>query len=208
MFLDIHAHSGQRDIFIYAPHTNSEDIQMRVRSFPSLLDTMSPYFNFEGCKFGNEKYKKNCARLGIYRDFDLNHSFTIESSCWGYTDPQTDATLQFREIELLYFGKHLAESIARHFHILVSEQDKSSMFAGLDIQLDFALYEDERETKKKAKLLKKKGGKPLGGKLFKRQILMPDINQRQDKHHTDSNDIDSGPAPMTQSKDNSLAPEE
>lgn len=41
------------------------------------------------------------------------------------------------------------------------------MFSGLDIQLDFALYEDEKETKKKARMLKKKGGKPLGGKLFK-----------------------------------------
>ena len=41
------------------------------------------------------------------------------------------------------------------------------MFSGLDIQLDFALYEDEKETKKKARILKKKGGKPLGGKLFK-----------------------------------------
>jgi hypothetical protein len=41
------------------------------------------------------------------------------------------------------------------------------MFTGLDIQLDFAIYEDESETRKKAKQLKKKGGKPLGGKLFK-----------------------------------------
>lgn len=41
------------------------------------------------------------------------------------------------------------------------------MFTGLDIQLDFGMYEDEKETRRKAKLLKKKGGKPLGGKLFK-----------------------------------------
>ena len=41
------------------------------------------------------------------------------------------------------------------------------MFTGLDIELDFAMYEDEKETKRKAKLLKKKGGKPLGGKLLK-----------------------------------------
>jgi len=29
------------------------------------------------------------------------------------------------------------------------------------------MYEDEKETKRKAKQLKKKGGKPLGGRLFK-----------------------------------------
>ena len=47
------------------------------------------------------------------------------------------------------------------------------MFTGLDIQLDFAIYEDESETRKKAKQLKKKGGKPLGGKLFKMTQLAP-----------------------------------
>lgn len=41
------------------------------------------------------------------------------------------------------------------------------MYSGLDIQLDFGMYEDEKETKRKAKNFKKKGGKPLGGKLFK-----------------------------------------
>ena len=40
------------------------------------------------------------------------------------------------------------------------------MYSGLDIQIDFGLYEDFHETKKKARHLKKKGGKPLGGKLF------------------------------------------
>ena len=40
------------------------------------------------------------------------------------------------------------------------------MYSGLDIQIDFGLYEDYQETKKKARQLKKKGGKPLGGKLF------------------------------------------
>lgn len=47
------------------------------------------------------------------------------------------------------------------------------MFTGLDIQLDFGMYEDEKETKRKAKQLKKKGGKPLGGKLFKMSQQQP-----------------------------------
>ena len=167
MFLDIHAHSGQRDIFIYAPHSQSDEIQQKIRNFPALLDNISPYFSFDGCKFGNEKYKKNCARLGVYRDYDLNHSYTIVSSCWGYTDHETDATVQLKELDLFQFGKHLAEGIARQFNISVSDQDRTSMYTGLDIQLDFGMYEDEKDTKRKAKQLKKKGGKPLGGKLFK-----------------------------------------
>lgn len=42
---------------------------------------------------------------------------------------------------------------------------------GLDIQLDFGLYDDIEEKRKEAKAQKqakdKKGSKPLGGKLFK-----------------------------------------
>jgi murein tripeptide amidase MpaA len=38
MFLDVHAHSGQRDIFIYAPHTNDEDAMIKIRNFPTILD--------------------------------------------------------------------------------------------------------------------------------------------------------------------------
>jgi hypothetical protein len=87
----------------------------------------------------------------VYRDYDLNHSYTIESSCWGYTEPETDATVQFKELDFIKFGKDLAESIARQFSINVSDQDRTSMFTGLDIQLDFAMYEDEKDTKRKAK---------------------------------------------------------
>ena len=133
MFLDIHAHSGQRDIFIYAPHSNDSDSMIKIRNFPKLLDNISPYFSFDGCKFGNEKYKKNCARLGVFRDFDLHHSYTIESSCWGYTERGTDATIQFREIDFIKFGKHLAEAIAQQFQVTVNDQDRTSMFTGLDI---------------------------------------------------------------------------
>jgi murein tripeptide amidase MpaA len=30
MFLDVHAHSGQRDIFIYAPHATQEDAMSKI----------------------------------------------------------------------------------------------------------------------------------------------------------------------------------
>lgn len=82
---------------------------------------MSPYFSFEGCKFGNEKYKKNCARLGVFRDYMLEHCYTIESSCWGYTDPETDATIQFTELDFIKFGEHLCRGIARQFGVNVTE---------------------------------------------------------------------------------------
>lgn len=71
--------------------------------------------------------------MGVHRDFDLMHSYTIESSCWGYTDPDTDNTIQIKELDLIKFGEHLARGIARQFSINVSETDKVGMLTGLDI---------------------------------------------------------------------------
>lgn len=93
MFIDIHAHSGARDIFVYAPSCETDEDQDLVSRLPTHLAQISEYFSFDGCKFGNERYKKNCARLGIFRDFHLPCSYTIESSCWGYTDLESDNTI-------------------------------------------------------------------------------------------------------------------
>lgn len=84
MFLDIHAHSAQTSIFIYAPLHEAEADRNESSKFVKILDSMSSYFSEDNSKFGNEKYKKNCARLGIMRDFGIINSYTIESSCWGY----------------------------------------------------------------------------------------------------------------------------
>ena len=69
MFLDIHAHSAQNSIFCYAPVDEDANNNIIIKRFPMILDNLSPYFQYDNCKFGNEKYKKNCARLGIFRDW-------------------------------------------------------------------------------------------------------------------------------------------
>lgn len=84
MFLDIHAHSAQNSIFSYCPASEDPTQDKMIRQFPMILDNLSPYFQIDNCKFANEKFKKNCARLGLFRDWDLLFSYTIESSCYAY----------------------------------------------------------------------------------------------------------------------------
>ena len=84
MFLDIHGHSVDKGIFIYAPLPDTENEKTYVERFPKILDSYSPYFSFENCDFQNQKQKRNCARLALYRDFNLLDSYTIESSCFGF----------------------------------------------------------------------------------------------------------------------------
>ena len=172
MFLDIHAHSGARDIFIYAPSCDNDQDVEKAKALPKILSEISPYFSLEGCKIGNEKYKKNCARLCVFRDFSLPCSYTIEASCWGYTDPASDYTYQFKELDFMKFGQHLAEGIAKQQGIKISPKENMERHEGLDILIDFGLYEDESETKQKIKQ-NKKTGKLLGGKLLKRMSMQP-----------------------------------
>ena len=69
MFLDIHAHSNKKGIFAFAPQpTEMHDI-VRTRRFSMLLDEMSEVFSMSSCSYNNAQYKKNCARLGIYKAF-------------------------------------------------------------------------------------------------------------------------------------------
>jgi hypothetical protein len=52
---------------------------------------------------------------------------------------------------------------------------------GLDILIDFGLYEDESETKHKIKQ-NKKTGKLLGGKLLKQMSTEPEVEPVPLKH--------------------------
>ena len=111
-----------------------------------MLDNVSACFQFENCKFGNEKYKRNCARLGVYRDFGLLNSFTIESSCFGYEVKGTDEVEQFKEDHFIKFGEHLLHGLAKHLGCEVNDQDMANMTYGFDIELDYGLYtKDLRE---------------------------------------------------------------
>ena len=143
LFLDIHAHSAQNSIFCYAPVDEDPTNNSIIKRFPMILDNLSPYFQYDNCKFGNEKYKRNCARLGMFRDFNLVNSFTIESSCYAYEVKGTDEVEQFREDHFLKFGEHLLYGIAKHMAVEVTDQDKAMMTHGFDIELDYGLYTKE-----------------------------------------------------------------
>lgn len=143
-----------------------------------ILDNTSAYFLFDNCKFGNEKYKANCARLGIHRDFKLLNSFTIEASCYAYDIKGTDEVEQFKEDHFLKFGEHLVHSIAQHLDCTVNEIDLANMAHGFDIELDFALYikdpEDAQQKRKKKK--KEKTSSPVK----KRIASDPNLRESRD----------------------------
>ena len=66
LFLDIHAHSRQKSVFVYAP--KPPDLA-RNEAFTEILAEMSPeIFSLENCSFNTSPAKKNCARLGMFNN--------------------------------------------------------------------------------------------------------------------------------------------
>lgn len=92
---------------------------------------------FENCKFNSEKYKKNCARLALSREFDLLDSYTVETSCFGYEvkgsgTKEHDAVIeQFSPQNFLEFGKTLLKCMCKHLYISVTDLDRQGPLLGM-----------------------------------------------------------------------------
>lgn len=124
-FWDIHQHSSKKSIFIYGPYYPlHSDKYLKIRLIPKLLSERSQMFRFYSCKFFRTDFqrgKENCARVTIGKQFNITNCFTLECSSYGYISKNSRATVQFREADLIEFGKNLAESVLEY--ALVTERD-------------------------------------------------------------------------------------
>ena len=92
----------------YFPLHNS--LYMKVRTIPKLISERTEMFRFFSCRFSYQKYKENCARLSIWRDFNITNCFTIENSSFGFLNKERE-TLPFTTYTLQDFGEYLTNSI-------------------------------------------------------------------------------------------------
>ena len=74
-------------------------------------------FRFYSWKFRAEKYKENCARLSLWRGFDISISLTIESSFHGFLNDERETKI-FTESNLQFFGQKFCQSILEYSLIL------------------------------------------------------------------------------------------
>ena len=110
-FLDLHAHSKQKGVFMYGPHYplhNEKYYKMRV--LPKLICGKSQVFRYASCKFRNERSKRKAARLVIWKEFKLANSYTVEASFYGFLTAER-TTMSFNEELMLDAGKGIAEGI-------------------------------------------------------------------------------------------------
>jgi len=79
-------------------------------------------FRVHSCRFRNEDYKENCARMFIEREFGVPFSYCIECSQQAFIDRFRNI-IDFSEANLGDFGRHFVHSLLT-FGIMVENQSK------------------------------------------------------------------------------------
>ncbi len=65
--------------------SNIKADRLKERIFPLLYHKNTEHFNFNNCNFVVQKGKDTCARVVMWREFNLINSFTLECSFCGPT---------------------------------------------------------------------------------------------------------------------------
>ena len=78
-------------------------------------------FRFFSCKFKIEKYKENCARIAIWRDFNVTNCYTIETSALGFLNRDRE-TIPFSTGLLQEFSECMVHSTFEYH--LIQEEDR------------------------------------------------------------------------------------
>lgn len=88
LYCDLHAHSMQKNVFMYGCSCASNEIDYMkknaaVRLVPLLMSLTNKSFSYEFSRFRMEKYKESTSRIVVFREFNLLSSYTCEASFLG-----------------------------------------------------------------------------------------------------------------------------
>ena len=121
MFLDLHGHSSEHNIFTYGPdYDSTETNYYQIRLLPKILNLRSKMFKYHCCSFKLEEYKRHTARGYFLNNIGLL-GYTIEASYAFYQEESKLSAMGHRQ--WTQFGVHLAEGL----HLL----SKISKFSGI-----------------------------------------------------------------------------
>lgn len=88
MCCDLHGHTRKRNVFMYGCAIKTMDCltlrrNLMAKVFPVEMSKRSKFFTFKDCHFRLEKSKCSTARVVLYNDFNITHSYTMEASFFG-----------------------------------------------------------------------------------------------------------------------------
>ncbi|TNV87611.1 hypothetical protein FGO68_gene5364 [Halteria grandinella] len=130
LYCDMHGHSRKRNVFMYGcVSVQSDLLQHRnnnlIKLIPYMLGQKNKFFQFNDCKFANEKEKESTARLVMFREFSVLNSYTLESTFYAMYNKENfrkkrdvENEQQIRGEDLIQVGADLCLTVA---HILQSK---------------------------------------------------------------------------------------
>jgi len=78
VYVDIHNHSKKKNIFFYG--CNSSNAKRIEHVLPLLMEKNCCVFSYKDCSFALQKCKESTARMVNWKEFKIDHCFTLEMS--------------------------------------------------------------------------------------------------------------------------------
>jgi cytosolic carboxypeptidase protein 2/3 len=114
LFIDIHGHFSKKGSFIYGPSFPMHNsMYIKTKLIPRLMGERTEMFRYYSSKFNVSKNKKKAARAVMSSQFKITHSYTLETSYYGYFNHNRE-TLPFTPEKLFVLGEKLARSILEY----------------------------------------------------------------------------------------------
>lgn len=88
LFCDMHGHSRKKNVFMYGCNERGQDFELHKKNLlakfiPVVLAGDNKLFSFNDCHFRLEKDKMSTARIVVFKELEISHSYTIEASFFG-----------------------------------------------------------------------------------------------------------------------------
>lgn len=83
---------------------------LHSKYLPLILSKLTVMFNFKLTKYLNSMIHSSCARVVMQKEFGIVHSFTLESSFYGYN--KNDGNCEFESKDYEQLGKNLGVALA------------------------------------------------------------------------------------------------
>lgn len=87
IFCDLHGHNKLENLFFYGCNKAVDEGMLswtKTRLLPKVFASFENIFDYQYCRFTQDKIKLNTARVCVWSQMKVTNSFTLESSMYGF----------------------------------------------------------------------------------------------------------------------------
>ena len=88
IYCDLHGHNRKENCFFYGCNKAADEGMLswtKTRLLPKLFASVEKIFDYQSCRFKQDKYKLNTARVVVWNEMKVTNSFTLETSQYAKT---------------------------------------------------------------------------------------------------------------------------